>query len=197
MSRAPVLIVLAGGAATRLGSSKAGCDLGGGLTPLDSLLAAGAVLRERALVFGAYAQTAPVGCELIANPRWSSGRLSSVQAAVARFPGRDLLLAPVDVPLVPAGVFRALLESWQAAAAPAFGWLAPQHAGSGRHGHPLLIGRGLLEGLHSADPDRPLKHFRRLAQPCWSLPCHSAAVLDDLDTPEDLATLRARRGFRL
>lgn len=197
MSGAPVLIVLAGGAATRLGSSKADCDLGGGLSPRDSLLGAGAVLRERALVFGAYAQATPVGCELIANPRWRSGRLSSVQAAVARFPGRDLLLAPVDVPLVPAGVFRALLESWQAAAAPAFGWLAPQHVGSGRHGHPLLIGRGLLAALSQADPDRPLKDFRRLARPCWSFACHSAAVLDDLDTPEQLAALRARRGFGL
>jgi CTP:molybdopterin cytidylyltransferase MocA len=197
MNGAPVLIVLAGGAATRLGSSKAGCDLGGRLTPLESLLAAGSVLQERALVSGAYAPPAPAGCEVIANPRWQSGRLSSVQAAVARFPGRDLLLAPVDVPLVPTSVFRALLESWQAAASPAFGWLSPRHAESGRYAHPVLMGRELLEALREEECDRPLKDFRRLAQPCWSIDCHSAAVLDDLDTPVDLAALRVRRGFEL
>jgi hypothetical protein len=37
---------------------------------------------------------------------------------------------------------------------------------------------------------------RTAADPLWTLPVASAAILDDLDTPADLARLRARAAGR-
>jgi CTP:molybdopterin cytidylyltransferase MocA len=196
MSR-PVVVILAAGASTRLRQCKALADLGGGATPLSELVRAGAEL----VVGGAHAEAIraalPPGVEFAHNAAWESGRLSSVQCAVRARPGRDLCLAPVDVPLVPAAVFEELARAWEAAGSPARGWLAPWVADGGRraHGHPLLVGRDLLAELLEADPGLPLKNFRTRASPLLELEVASKAILDDLDLPEDLARLRARRGF--
>ncbi|MBK7644160.1 MAG: NTP transferase domain-containing protein [Planctomycetes bacterium] len=193
----PPIVVLAGGASTRLRECKALADLGGGLTPLAHLCAAGAEL----VVGGAHAReiraALPAGVEFAHNAEWESGRLSSVRCAVRARPGRDLCLAPVDVPLVPAGVFVSLAQAWEAAGAPERGWLAPC-VGSGparRHGHPVVLGRTLLRELLEGPPERTLKSFRTRAQPLLEIEVQVHEVLDDLDTPEDLARLRARRGF--
>ena len=194
---APAIVILAGGASTRLGQCKALADLGGGATPLSELARAGAEL----VVGGAHSAliraALPRGIEFVDNEHWSSGRLSSVQCAVRARPGRDLCLAPVDVPLVPRDVFEALARAWMEAGAPARGWLAPcvEIEGLRKHGHPLILGRNLLAELLEAAPDMPLKNFRARASPLLALAVDSKAILDDLDTPEDLARLRARRGF--
>jgi|LakMenEpi03Aug12_release.lakeMendotaPanAssembly.Ray.scaffolds.fasta_scaffold11256_2 molybdenum cofactor cytidylyltransferase len=196
MSGEPVWIVLAAGASLRLGQPKAIVDLGGGLRPLDSLLAVGAAsLKERAVVFGAHTHALPAGVRAIDHPDWASGRTGSVQAAVRGYPGRDLLLAPVDVPLIPSSVVRALLEIWQAALRPERGWLAPRHRASARYGHPVLLGRALASEILSSPPDRALSEHRARAEPLLACVTDSCAVLEDLDTPEDLERLRLRRGF--
>jgi molybdenum cofactor cytidylyltransferase len=194
-------VLLAGGASSRLGQCKALADLGGGFCALDSLLEAGALLEERAVVVGAHAAAIraqlPAGILCLENPAWESGRLSSVQCAVRALPGRDLCLAPVDVPLVPQSVVRSMLARWQAQGAPALGWLAPRERRSGRYGHPVLLGRELLAQVERAEPSRSLKDFRSLAHTLLEVSCESAAILDDLDSAEDLARLRQRRGFGL
>jgi CTP:molybdopterin cytidylyltransferase MocA len=196
MSR-PAIVILAGGASTRLGSCKALADLGGGATPLSELARAGAEL----VVAGAHAAeiraALPRGLELALNADWKSGRLSSVQCAVRSRPGRDLCLAPVDVPLVPAEVFGALAQAWDDWGAPARGWLAPWVLAGGRraHGHPVVLGRELLLELLDAPAARPLKEFRARAEPLLEIEVRSPAILDDLDSPADLAQMRARRGF--
>lgn len=195
MSAQPVLILLAAGAATRLGEPKLTADLGGGLSALDSLLNAAAMLSDRAVVLGAHPIALPPLVRGLLNPDWSRGRMGSLQCGVRAYPGRDLLIAPVDVPLVPRSVILGLLETWQTASRPALGWLAPRHRASGRHGHPLLIGRDLAARLHEAGTDCPLKDFRALANPLLEWPTDCAAVIDDLDTPGDLLELRRRRGF--
>ena len=196
MSR-PAIVILAGGASTRLGSCKALADLGGGATPLVELARAGAEL----VVAGAHAAeiraALPRGVELALNAQWQSGRLSSVQCAARARPGRDLCLAPVDVPLVPGEVFEALAQAWDAAGSPARGWLAPWVGveGGRRHGHPVVLGRELLLELLEAPPGLPLKLFRAHASPLLELEVGTPAILDDLDSPADLARLRFRRGF--
>lgn len=196
---APALVILAGGASQRLGSCKALADLGG-TTPLAALLAAGAGLAPLVVAgadFDAIRAALPPGIECLHNELWSSGRLSSVRCAVRARPGHDLCLAPVDVPLVPPEVFAALARTWEAAGAPEHGWLAPWVDAAGRRafGHPVLIGRGLAAEI-LAEPGTPaLKVFRARAQPLLALETGSPAILDDLDTPEDLARLRRRRGF--
>ena len=61
-------------------------------------------------------------------------------------------------------------------------------------GHPVVVGRALAQKALELAPDAPLRGLRQSARPLWSLAVPSAAILDDLDTPEDLARLRARFG---
>jgi len=195
MSR-PTTVILAGGASARLGACKALADLGG-TTPLCELLRSGATL----VVGGAHSAqiraALPAGVELAHNELWQRGRLSSVRCAVRARPGQDLCLAPVDVPLVPAQVFEALARAWDEAGSPARGWLAPWVLvdGERRHGHPVVLGRELLAEILAEPGELPLKVFRTRAAPLLEVEVRSHSVLDDLDTPEDLARLRARRGF--
>ncbi len=205
MARGPRLVLLAAGASARLGEPKALARLDAGegapRTPLALLLAAGAALGDpRPLVVAgpdheAIARALPPGVELARNERWQAGRTGSAALAAARRAGCDLCLAPVDAPLVPAAVFAALRDAWSAAGAPASGWLAPACPGPDgrpRHGHPIVLGRSLAAELEGLSPDRPLRALRARARPLLSVAVASEAILDDLDTPEDLRALRDR-----
>ncbi len=194
----PALVVLAAGASRRLGECKALVRLGG-QSPLIRLLSAGSCFDDHpALVLGGAATpelraALPSSAELLHNPRWAEGRTGGLALAVEARPDLDLCVAPVDVPLVPAGVFTALLAAWERAGAPSRGWLAPRYAG--RHGHPIVIGRELLaelEGALRAAPELTLRDLRRAATPCLTVEVQAPEVLDDLDTPSDLAALRRR-----
>jgi CTP:molybdopterin cytidylyltransferase MocA len=196
------LVVLAAGASERLGEPKALAVIapGPGGRALELLLAAGAALADPLplVVAGrdhdALAALLPPAVELARNAAWSTGRTSSVQLACALRTGRDLCLAPVDVPLVPAAVFAALAAEWARRGAPERGWLAPciERDGVRRFGHPIVVGRALLADLKGFPPGAPLVALRAGADPLWALPVECEAILDDLDTPADLARLRAR-----
>lgn len=216
----PALVILAAGASRRLGECKALVALTP-KNPLELLSEAGAVFDETPplVVTGAdhaaIAAALPRGLEIVFNPDWAAGRAGGLALAHARRSGRDLVVAPVDVPLVPAAVFEALLAAWSAAGSPARGWLAPQAAleerpasqntdehsaekkarsmsGRARFGHPVVIGRDLLACLQHAPPGLSLRDLRRDAEPLWSVNVACKEILDDLDTPADLARLRAR-----
>jgi len=202
----PALVVLAAGAGARLGEVKALARLADrpGGRALELLLAAGAALGDaRPLVIAgdalaAIAAALPPEVEVRANERWSAGRTGSVRCAVEIRPGRDLCLAPVDVPLVPAEIFAALAAEWSRRGAPARGWLGPcvLRDGARRFGHPVILGRELARGLKGFPVERPLSALRGLAEPLLALEVESDAILDDLDSPADLARLRARLAGR-
>ncbi|MCE9594490.1 MAG: NTP transferase domain-containing protein [Planctomycetes bacterium] len=200
----PALVILAAGASERLGEPKALCELGG-VTALERLLAAGADACDGAplVVVGAHAEQiaarAPLGVEIARHAAWSRGRTSSLKLARRLRPGRDLLVAPVDVPLVERAVFQALVGAWLAARAPALGFLAPcvsvatrpPNGTVRRHGHPVLVGRELALELETLSDDAPLSKLRERARPRFDVDVSSASILDDLDTPADLARMRA------
>jgi CTP:molybdopterin cytidylyltransferase MocA len=188
----PALVILAAGASTRLGTCKALVELGG-KTALARLLAAGAAssgappLVVTGADHAAIAAALPGGVAALENPRWAEGRAGGVALAARARPGLDLCLAPVDVPLVPARVFSALAAAWQAAGAPARGWLAPCVAvgGSRRFGHPVVLGRDLVGLLAAARKDLPISALRAEADPLLAVEVESLRILDDLDTPAD------------
>ncbi len=199
MTTKPALVILAAGASSRLGECKALVDLGG-LNPLQRLQIAAAALddKEPVVVTGAHSKeialAAPKELALLDNRDWQAGRTGGIALACRSRPNRDLVLAPVDTPLVGAEVFGALLESWLGADAPARGWLGPsiEHEGRIRSGHPIVLGRELAAEIAQLDPDMPLRDLRQRADPLWLVPVQDAAILDDLDTPQDLAALRLR-----
>lgn len=208
----PRIAILAAGASTRLGQPKALAPLPGG-TPLARLVAAAQrssdarpvlVTGRHATELAAAVQEAALDVELVTNPQWSTGRTSSLIAAVRHCPNTDLLVVPVDHPRIRAELMLQLLEAWTARNAPPHGWLAPaspstlSKSAELRPGHPVLIGRSLLAQL-TGDPSWParsLRDLRQLADPLWCVEVRSAhdalAIHENLDTPADLAELTAR-----
>lgn len=193
----PALVVLAAGASERLGECKALASIAGH-PALELLLSSGATFRDvpPLVVTGADHESiqrrAPRGVAVAFNAHWRLGRTGGIQLAHALRFGLDLCLAPVDVPLVPRGVFDELSQAWHAAGSPARGWLAPRHGS--RFGHPIVVGRALLEELSGFTASEPLQRLRTRADPLFSIAVEHDSVLDDLDTPADLARMRARFG---
>ncbi len=191
----PALVVLAAGASARLGECKALVALTP-RTPLELLLENGVVfdgappLVVTGVDHARIQRALPPGVAIAFNARWSTGRTSSVQCAHALRVGLDLCIAPVDVPLVPRSVFEALSQAWHAHGSPARGWLAPRHGD--RFGHPIVVGRALLEELAGFEPAEPLRGLRERALPLVSVPVECPEILDDLDCPGDFERLRSR-----
>ena len=215
-SRRPRLVLLAAGESRRLGTPKALVRLRDRdpATPLQLLLAAAAPHTAAPLVVAGVDAAAirdalhgePGGARVLEHDAWHRGRTSSVRRAVEAAPGEDLCIAPVDVPLVPEEVFRALCEAWSSAGAPASGWLAPfvradwtdpaagRDAAEDRRefGHPILLGRELAGRLTQDADARPLRELRRAASPLLSVEVTAREILDDLDDAADLEALRRR-----
>ncbi|HVS20023.1 MAG TPA: NTP transferase domain-containing protein [Planctomycetota bacterium] len=196
----PALVILAAGASLRLGRTKALVEFEG-RSVLEHLCRAGAgVDGGRALVvLGGDARRVlahlPRGCEALVNPDWAAGRSGGLRLAHRARPGRALLVAPVDVPRVPARVFEALAREWDVLGDPPQGWLAPRLVG-GAFGHPVVVGSGLLDALEGLSADTPLRALRALAAPLASVGVSDPEILEDLDTPADLEGLRNRRSKR-
>lgn len=198
----PALVLLAAGASERLGQPKALARLRAEApgSPLELLLAAGAALGDPCplVVVGPAANAIraalPPGIDTCSNREWRAGRTGSARVAVEARPGRDLCLAPVDVPLVAHEVFALLADEWLRLGAPPRGWLAPfvVQGEVRRYGHPVILGRELASELKGFPPDRPLHQLRALAQPLAAVEVTSTAILDDLDTPADLERLARR-----
>jgi molybdenum cofactor cytidylyltransferase len=216
------VVLLAAGASSRLGEPKALAEIGGTrvlarmLTAVDDGL--GALSTRPLVVTGAH--HGPIAAflaeqdarpEVAFHPGWALGRTTSVQAAARLRPEQDMLLWPVDVPLVSAAVLRSIVHEWDSLGQPANGWLAPSlgpsevpatkatgmERGPGmgpRFGHPILLGAGLTRMALGLGPDAPLRQLRQAADPLATVLVMDDAILDDLDTPGDLARLRSKMG---
>lgn len=202
MSEQPVMVILAAGASVRLGQPKALVELHGSTplehlqrawrtaagTPADSIVVTGADHAPIAAAFGSQ-------MELLYNPRWSAGRTGGLALAAERWPGRDLLVAPVDCPLVPAEVFSTLLLKWKELSAPDWGFLTPWVQFEGRpkrFGHPIIVGNEMVAQLPGFDPATPLRDLRGEATPQAGVGLSNREILDNLDTPAALEELQGR-----
>ena len=200
-------IVLAAGASRRLGRPKALVELEDGRTVLAAVLECLAEALPDApapvVVAGAHAGTIlpeaeRCGATPLEHAGWERGRLSSLQAAVEHSaPGSgsspstpDLLVWPVDRPGCLAADLVAMLDAWNRRDTTGPGWMSPR-APSGRHGHPILLGAGLVPALRALGPDASLRELR--AQAAWldAVPVSHSGTELDLDHPEDVEAVRA------
>jgi molybdenum cofactor cytidylyltransferase len=202
MTRMVPGLVLAAGAATRMGRSKALLPTGvAGETFLSRTIATlrAAGVDDVVVVIASDADDVrravaalPGLARVAENPHPGNGQLSSMLAGLNLVdrPGVvALLVTLVDAPFVSPDTVRALLDAYRRTHAPVV-----RPARAGRHGHPVIFDRRVFQELRHADPALGAKAVVR---------AHAGEVLDvevaddgafqDIDTPEDYERVTGRR----
>jgi len=133
------------------------------------------------------AALASLPCHLVANPGYAEGMNSSVCAGfVALSPAAAGVVLLADMPLVDAGMIRALVAQYRSGGAPL---MLSDYEGVGAP--PVLIDRSLFSELLSEGKGCG-KRLRRLHPELAATISWPAASLADLDAPEDYERLRAQ-----
>jgi len=193
-------IILAAGAATRMGRQKLLLPFGGspvlhrviqelsqgGVT--DILVVTGADSDEVGRVADA------AGVVAVPNPDYTHGMLSSVRAGLAAAPGSwdAAMLALGDQPLVTRATVRELVRVAETRprriVVPAY---------KGRRGHPLILPREFWNEALTDHDDIGLRGVLRAHPSAVSeVTFDSEDVLSDMDTPEDYQNALARLSDR-
>jgi CTP:molybdopterin cytidylyltransferase MocA len=124
------------------------------------------------------------GATLVLNPRADDGQLSSLICgldAAERLGAEQIVMLPVDVPLVSAEAIARLLAHAASSDAPI---ARATHAG--RHGHPVIFKRAVFDELRHADPGVGAKAvIRKDPARVADVDVGDAAVTVDIDTPDD------------
>jgi CTP:molybdopterin cytidylyltransferase MocA len=125
---------------------------------------------------------------LVHNEQWHDGPLSSLQTGLGEVPvGAHVLVLTVDRPHVGAATVAALVDA--ARSDPASIW-QPRHEGT--RGHPILYPPDVVQALLTlarTDTARTLLARPEVAARRRTVDVDDRAVLENLDRPEDLASL--------
>ena len=189
-------VILAAGRSSRMGQSKALLPTRPGgpsfVRRLSAALLEGGVVdvlvvgRPDDGVLRTEVESLGTGVRLVINAHAEAGQLSSVIAGLnaADRPGvHGVLITPVDVPFILPGTVRALLTTFASRQAPV---VRATHLG--RHGHPVIFGRGVFDELRRADPALGAKAVVQAhARDLIDLEVDDPGVLHDIDGPDDYA----------
>jgi nicotine blue oxidoreductase len=187
-------LLLAAGAGRRLGRPKALVELDGRLLVERGV----ALLRDAGcapvhVVLGAaydevVATAALDGATVVHNREWASGMGSSLRAGLASLPPQvdAVVVALVDQPFVTSEAVCRLIRAYRGGATVAVATYADQPR------NPVLLARqtwadvaGLAHGDVGARP-----YLRAHPELVTRVPCDDVGSPDDIDTPEDLATVQ-------
>ncbi|MBI3961431.1 MAG: nucleotidyltransferase family protein [Deinococcus sp.] len=185
-------LILAAGESRRMGFPKALLRLGAE-TFLGRLLRvlAAAGIQQRVVVLGAHAQRIRAsvdlsGAQVVENPDYALGQLSSLQVGLRALGGNwdGVLMALVDHPMLTSQVVAQLLAAYS----PGDAVVVPVYAG--RRGHPVLFSASLIPELLAAPLDQGARGVvRSHAAALRQVPVGDPGVLADIDTPLDYRRL--------
>jgi molybdenum cofactor cytidylyltransferase len=187
-------LILAAGESRRMGRPKALLELDGrSFVELGIELLRAGGCGPVLVVDGAHRLEGLVGAEVVHNFAWQRGPLSSLQVGLRRALELEpelaaLLVHHVERPRVRVETIHALLTGF--AEDPEQIW-QPTH--EGRSGHPVVWPRALFDELLALDPHRASARdlMRGAAAPRRrKLELDDPGVLENFDTPDDLARLR-------
>ena len=146
--------------------------------------------NERAIAPVVYAN----GASLVVNPEPSRGQFSSLQTGLQELlnRGRDAaLITLVDRPPVRPETVQTLLSAFERALRRWKWAVIPEY--QGKHGHPMLAGRELIEAFLKAPETsnaREIEHAN--VAKMEYVPIDDPLVTVNVDTPEEYAALTAR-----
>jgi molybdenum cofactor cytidylyltransferase len=203
-ARSLYAVILAAGESTRMGTDKAllpwppaapGSPLSG-QTFLSAAIQALDPFSERVIVVVGKneANLAPViyanGASLVRNPNPERGQFSSLQVGLREVlsHGRDsAMVTLVDRPPATEATLNSLCSAFAEAASEVWA-VIPEY--KGKHGHPFLVAREMIEAFLKATPTataREIEHqnLRHISY----VAVDDARVTMNVDTPEDYAAL--------
>jgi molybdenum cofactor cytidylyltransferase len=131
---------------------------------------------------------------LVINPHPERGQFSSLQTGLQEVlnRGRDAaLLCPVDRPPVLPGTVQALREAFLSTG-PDVWAVVPEFSreAARTHGHPILIGRDMMEQFLRAPDSATAREIERQHRPhVLYVPVTDERVVANVDTPEDYELL--------
>lgn len=197
-------VILAAGASSRMGREKALLPWppGAGGTLLSAAIEAMRPFAQHVIVVGGRNAdalalvVAQLGAELARNPDPERGQFSSIQIGLraALEHGCDAaMLTPVDCPPLSAASLAKLCAAFAEARARGAWAVAPER--DGKHGHPLLLGRELMEAFLKVPATSNTKELKSAFEERFEYVAVPDALLAvEVNTPEEYAELAARAG---
>jgi molybdenum cofactor cytidylyltransferase len=187
-------LILAAGAATRMGRPKQLLDWDGRpLVRVAAEVALAAQLSPVLAVVGS-AQTevaaglAGLPLQIVPNPDYVAGQSTSLRTGIAALPPEVAAMVVLlgDQPFVTAAIVARLVAEWRASAYPI---VAPIYAG--QRGNPVLFAREIFPELLAIQGDRGARAVLA-ANPARIRPVlfDDPRPLADIDTPDDYERLR-------
>ena len=123
---------------------------------------------------------------VVHNPDYRQGLGSSIRSALATSDADYLFISHGDLPCIPREVYQQLwLARGEFALFPSF---------EGEAGHPVLLPKSLARELAAAPAQGSVRRWL-LAHPHRFIEVQSAAILQDVDTPERYQALLANEAF--
>ena len=199
-------LVLAAGDSTRMGADKAMLPwpppaIGATDSPRHTLLSAALLAfnhftRFNVVVAGKNAdaiatKVGACGAYLVRNPAPENGQFSSLQMGLHDLLDRGCdaaIITPVDCPPLSPSSLERLYNAFLGALTAGFWAVAPEH--DGKHGHPLLANRDLIDAFLKADITSNARevlhaHVSRVVY----VPVPEPLAKAGLNTPEDYAAV--------